>query len=246
MAILKKDRDDGTVNAGSIIDAFGSVRVLVVGDLMLDEFIRGRVSRISPEAPVPVVDVINEDSVPGGAANVAGNIVSLGGTCYISGIIGRDSDGAKLVRLMHKRRIDTSGVISAEGRRTTVKTRVLAHSQQVVRVDREDKSPAGAEYASKILAHAAKLAPRLDAVVVSDYAKGAVTVGLMKGLASLCGKRGIPLLVDPKVKNMSVYRGAYMVTPNLKEAAEATGVSGDGPEAVKKMARILFKMLACR
>jgi len=206
-----------------IMDNFPSAAVLVVGDLMVDHFIWGRVSRISPEAPVPVVDVQTEDVLLGGSANVMNNILAMGGTVYGLGVVGRDDMGERLLAELGARGIVTDGIIVEEDRKTTLKTRIVAHGQQVVRFDRESRRPVTAESTNRMITIMDALKDRLGAIVISDYGKGVVTTALMEGIRGIVGRRGIVTCVDPKRNDFSFYRGVDVITPNHHEAGRAAG-----------------------
>ena len=203
---------------------FSETSLLIIGDLMLDHFIWGKVSRISPEAPVPVVDISHESMMLGGAANVLNNIVSLGGKAAICGVIGRDEMGQRLVHELRLKGVETGGVIVEESRPTTIKTRVVAHSQQVVRFDRENKGDIEGSTEKLILDYARNKDHAISGIVISDYAKGVVTKRLVSGLVKVARERGIPLAVDPKVSHFDFYKGVTIVTPNNLEASQAAGM----------------------
>ena len=197
-------------------------RVLIVGDIMLDHFIWGDVDRISPEAPVPVVRVRRESFHPGGCGNVAANLRALGAIPIIVAPIGEDHAAASLRDVLSGLDIDASGLVPVAGRATTKKTRIVAHHQQVVRFDREEESELGAPAAALRDAAVGHLAG-VDALIVSDYDKGAVTPDLLETLLPAARDAGTPVGVDPKLRNFSRYRTANLVTPNLKEAAHGAG-----------------------
>jgi len=231
--------------AHAIIDRFGDARLLVVGDLIMDHFIWGKVKRISPEAPIPVVEVDSENLLLGGAANVAHNISSLGGKVAVSGVVGKDSDGRKLVRELKKRRVGTEGVIVEEGRPTTIKTRIIAHSQQVVRFDRErgggiEETVTGAAYD-----YLEGAVDEVDVVVISDYAKGFLTRELVRKVIALANKRGKPVVVDPKVNHIGHYKGAAIMTPNNNEASQASGTEIVDEASLLKAGRSLLRSSGC-
>ncbi|MCX8072103.1 MAG: D-glycero-beta-D-manno-heptose-7-phosphate kinase [Candidatus Binatia bacterium] len=198
-------------------------RVLVVGDLMLDEFLWGTVERISPEAPVPVVRIERESTHLGGAANVAHNLRSLGARVTVCGVVGSDRAGDRILAELKSIGADTSGVIRTRGLVTTRKTRVIAHHQQVVRFDREqvEHPPAATKRVIEFLRRHNR---RYDAVLISDYAKGTVTAELLSCLSELHRATGWPLVIDPKKPNFGRYSGATLMTPNQHEAAEASGI----------------------
>ncbi|MFH1080327.1 MAG: D-glycero-beta-D-manno-heptose-7-phosphate kinase [Pseudomonadota bacterium] len=207
-----------------IIDRFPQAKVLVVGDLMIDHFIWGKVSRISPEAPVPVVEVDADHLLLGGSANVLHNIHAIGGRGYVSGVVGADKMGKKLVREFYKRQIDTQGVIVEANRPTTLKTRIVAHSQQVVRFDRESRQPVTADSIKRMISYISALRDELGAIVISDYGKGVITKALLDGIRDLAQDRKIIVCVDPKKSDFLLYEGCDIITPNHHEAGRAVGV----------------------
>lgn len=196
---------------------------MVIGDLMVDEYIWGNVSRVSPEAPVPVVSVTSESLRLGGAGNVVNNIHTLGGKVLLAGIVGNDEMGRKVIHDLHKMGLETKGVIVEPERVTTVKTRIIAQHQQVVRYDREITRPIHPENIQQILSLLEGGINELDAVLVSDYGKGVICEPLMERVRSLTQRAGKILAVDPKVKNFPLFREVTIITPNHYEAAEATG-----------------------
>ncbi|MDO9572263.1 MAG: D-glycero-beta-D-manno-heptose-7-phosphate kinase [Candidatus Omnitrophota bacterium] len=204
-----------------IIQKFGKAKILVVGDLILDEYIWGSVERISPEAPVPVLWAKKRTFVPGGTANVANNIRSLGGGVTLLGVTGKDANSKILLSELKKRKINTSGIFVELGRHTTVKTRILAGSQQVVRVDWEHTHDLSNELNSKILKYIEKNIKSFDAVIVEDYGKGVINVALLERLTTLAAKYKKILTVDPKEENFQYYRGVTAITPNRKELENA-------------------------
>ena len=204
-----------------LLGLFKKTRILVVGDFILDQFVWGTVERISPEAPVPVVHVSRESYMPGGSLNVANNIHALGGTVYPCGVVGRDREGRMLLKEIRKAGIDPGGIVYDPGRPTSVKTRVIAHSQQVVRFDREKADEISPEYAKKILRFVTQKMHETDVVVIEDYGKGVVQPLLLKQIVRLAKKFRKPVLVDPKEKHFSYYGGATVITPNRKEACGA-------------------------
>jgi len=221
-------------------------RVLVLGDVMLDEFIWGRVARISPEAPVPVVEVLGQSFHLGGAGNVAANVRALGGRAMLAGVVGEDAAGARVSEALVEAGIDSRLVVADRGRPTTVKTRIVAHSQQVVRTDREDSTDVAAATERALLEHVRRELPSAGALVVSDYQKGAVTATVLRRTLDLARRQRVPVLVDPKVRHFRRYRRVAVVTPNLLEAEQATGILLRDQEAVEKAGRRILKMLECR
>lgn len=208
---------------GKIFSAMGKVRILVIGDIMLDRYLWGAVSRISPEAPVPVVEIQNEEHLLGGAANVAMNIAALGGRVRLAGIIGKDEFGKKLCALARKNRLAVDGVFIDDSRPTTVKTRIIAHNQQVVRADREKRDSLSSGLQRKMLAYVARMLPSTDAVVISDYGKGVIDAGLVAFVTAECKSRGIFVAVDPKETNFYDYKQVSTITPNHHEAGFVAG-----------------------
>ncbi len=206
-----------------IIDRFHRSKVLVVGDIMVDQFIWGKVSRISPEAPVPVVKVTSENLLLGGCTNVLNNMFSMGGKVAISGIVGSDTMGTWLMDTLQEMNIDTAGVIVEQERPTIVKTRVIAHNQQVVRFDREDKRPVTQDSLQRIIAYIESMKDDLGAVIISDYNKGVFSEQLVREIREITTKRGIILCIDPKQSDFSLYRGCDLITPNYQETERALG-----------------------
>ncbi len=203
------------------IDRFPSAKIIVVGDLMLDHYLLGHVSRISPEAPVPVVEVHEESHRLGGAANVAHNITALDGGAVLCGVIGDDDAGRRLTALLREKRVDVNGLIVDGGRPTTLKTRVIAQHQQVVRVDREVATPlAAGSVHRRLLAAVEQALPGAQCLILSDYAKGVLTEGFVKDLMQLARRHQVKIVADPKVANFSAMRGATVATPNHLEAMQ--------------------------
>lgn len=206
------------------LDRLKDSTLLVVGDIMLDHFIWGKVSRISPEAPVPVVDIQNESIMLGGAANVLNNITSLGGKAIICGVVGNDEMGKKIVHELRLQNVDTEGLVVESSRPTTIKTRVIAHSQQVVRFDRESRGEISSESQKLILGYVKRNIRSISGIIVSDYSKGVITKALVAGLVKAAREAGIPVAVDPKVNHFDYYKGVTVVTPNNLEASQASGI----------------------
>ncbi|OIP90625.1 MAG: hypothetical protein AUK26_09360 [Syntrophaceae bacterium CG2_30_58_14] len=207
----------------AIMDNFPRSRVLVVGDIMADHFIWGKVSRISPEAPVPVVEVTKDNFMLGGSANVQNNILAMGGRVHLTGVVGADETGRRLLTEFRSRGVDTEGIVVETGRPTTLKTRIVAHGQQVVRFDREERKPVQAKSIQKILTYIESLRDDLGALVISDYSKGVVTRPLLDGIRKVIAGRPIFTCVDPKQRDFAVYQGFDIITPNHYEAGHAAG-----------------------
>ncbi len=232
----------------AILKRFPGVKLLVVGDIMMDRTILGKVSRISPEAPVPVVIAETEDFNLGGAANVAHNIRSLGGTVSLCGIVGDDENGRKIYRRIVERGIQTQGVFFEQGRQTTVKIRIIAHHphyQQLVRVDRETTGLLKASTFKSLSRFLTEKMKDFDGVVISDYGKGLLTRRLIQGIVKKAQRSRKLIMVDPKVKNFFFYKGATVITPNTNEASEASRIPATDQFSVEKMGRSLLKRLKC-
>ena len=228
------------------IQRFPQASVLVIGDLILDHYIWGRVSRISPEAPVPIVQVDSESLRLGGAANVFNNILALGGKADLCGVIGSDETGRMLLKELGGTRSGRGGVVIDQDRPTTRKSRVIAHNQQIVRYDVERRAELKPAMQRRILRYVESRVRELSCLVVSDYAKGVVSATLMTDLTRLAALRGIPLIVDPKVEHFSYYKGATVITPNHLEATQAAGVHGDDDQASDEASAIIRQRLGCQ
>ena len=233
--------------ARQILTAAQKTRILVVGDVMLDQFIWGGVSRISPEAPVPVVDFARESFMPGGAANVARNLVSLATPAELFGAIGIDDAAKKLVKLLGQQKIGCSGLVKSSARHTSIKTRIVAHQQQVVRIDRETRGALDAQTTAKLLGEFKKQIAQADAVIVGDYGKGVVTQPLLNEIKALCHARGVWLSLDPKPVHHLNLSNLSLITPNRKEAFELAGLSDDtkneNPFADKNLMLVAERLL---
>ena len=212
-----------------LIDRFAGRRILVVGDLMLDEFIWGRVSRISPEAPVPVVNVTGESLYPGGAANVARNLRELAAETSVLGLVGCDPQGRTLIELLQTAGIGTEGVLQDPAASTIVKTRVIARNQQVVRVDRERKTALAPEQFTHACRHLERAIEKVEGIVVADYGKGLLTQPLADEICRLARQHGKILAVDPHPHTSLGWRGATAIKPNRIEAFAAVGLPPTDP-----------------
>lgn len=226
-----------------IIDSFSNSKILIIGDIMMDRYIWGKVSRISPEAPVPVVDVSKISHLLGGAANVANNIYSLGGKVFMAGVVGSDGVGEELLEMLKERKIDVGGVIVDEERPTTLKTRIIAHNQQVVRFDIEKRERINNRIKRKILNYCLDVIPLCDAVIISDYGKGVISRSLLASIIEETNRLNKILAVDPKVDNFLYYKNVTILTPNKLEASQALRTEirdeGDLIEAGKRLLSIL-------
>jgi rfaE bifunctional protein kinase chain/domain len=222
------------------ITKFKKCRVLVIGDLMIDEYLWGDVDRISPEAPVPVVAVIKEESTLGGSGNVINNLSALGAKVFAAGVIGPGRNGNMLLKRLGSLGVDAGGVVQERGRPTTRKTRVIAAHQHVLRIDRETKKEVSGETMDEVARFVEKIVSETDIVIVSDYGKGLVTKILMNRIVKAGKKHGRMIIADPKGLDYSKYSGVTLITPNRKEAALAAGVEiTDNPSLVEAGAKIM-------
>lgn len=225
---------------------FRGKRVLVLGDLMLDRFVFGTVSRISPEAPVPVVEIRDESAYLGGAGNVAANIAAMGGIPVPVGILGNDDDGAQLRDGLRAIGAPLGGLVVDAGRPTSVKTRIIANHQQVCRTDQEDRSPITPRVELRVARKFRSLLPSADAVIVSDYAKGLLTPALLRRTIPFAAGAGKIVCVDPKQKDFSVYRPAAVITPNTAELERAAGIAITGDRDLVRAGRKVVRQAGIR
>lgn len=225
----------------TLIEKFKRGKVLVLGDIILDEFVWGKVSRISPEAPVPVVEVTKESLMLGGAANVLKNIHSLGGQALLIGVIGNDYNGERVLELLKDDGFNTNGIVIDDMRHTSIKTRVIAQHQQVVRFDRESRDELSSKTYSAVVEFLLANLPKYDAVIVSDYGKGLINRGLISNIVKFKKRNGIIVSVDPKIRNFRFYKGVSVITPNQKEAEEACGFEIDSDKTLIKAGKYLLK-----
>jgi D-beta-D-heptose 7-phosphate kinase/D-beta-D-heptose 1-phosphate adenosyltransferase len=227
-----------------IANRFPEVKILVVGDLMMDRFIWGKVSRISPEAPVPVVLFEREDFILGGAANVVNNIHSLGGQVSLCGVVGDDEFGNKILEKINEIGVKTEGIFEEKDRRTTVKTRIIAHQhpyqQQLARIDRETIDHLKPYTSQSLFNFLSENISHFDGIVISDYGKGVLTRKLSQAIIRKAKRLKKFVMVDPKPKNFSFYKGATVITPNAKEAGEASGVPVTNLQSLNKAGKILL------
>jgi D-beta-D-heptose 7-phosphate kinase/D-beta-D-heptose 1-phosphate adenosyltransferase len=235
------------VRVRELVACFPRVRVLVVGDVMLDQFLIGRVSRISPEAPVPVVEFLKETWRLGGAANVARNVRTLGATVDLVGVVGVDAAAETLRAELAAGGIGDEGLVADPRRPTTRKLRIVTtRNQQVARVDHESDSDVTGEVEAALAAHLAARLPAASIVIVSDYLKGVVTRGLTRWLVSEAAVRQVPTLVDPKIPHMDYYAGATLVTPNHHEAESATARRIRDMDGAREVAREFRRRVGCQ
>jgi len=229
-----------------LLGAFKGKRILVVGDAMLDRYLWGRVSRISPEAPVPVVEVEGETLRLGGAANVAKNIASLGGDPVLAAVTGNDEAARKLKQGLNELGLETGALLEDGERSTTVKTRIIASQQQVVRADQETRREISEELRGRMVRAVSDLAPGCDAMIVSDYGKGVIGPALLERLLEVQRRVDLPVCVDPKEANFFLYRGVTLVTPNQKEASIAAGRTIASEKDLAEVGKDLLGRLGCR
>jgi len=240
---VKRQGPGGTLER--LVRDFAKARILVVGDIMVDRFIWGKVSRISPEAPVPVVLIDRETFLFGGAANVVHNIHTLGGSVSLCGVVGDDDLGQRILKGLEEVGVQTDGIFVEQGRQTTVKTRVIAHQQQVVRIDRETTDHLKRSTLRDVLNFIHDHMKDFDSIVLSDYGKGLLTRGLIRSLIKKARQTKTCVLVDPKVKNFFSYRGASVITPNTTEASAASGMAITDLPSLKRTGRVLLRRLRC-
>lgn len=218
------------------------LKCLVVGDLMLDEYLWGKTERISPEAPVQVVDVLREDLRLGGAGNVANNLLALGCQVTVASVIGADDNGTALLQAFRQKGISVEPILQEPGRRTGRKTRVIAANQQIVRIDRESREPLTAAFEERLVAWLQQHLAGFDVVLVSDYLKGVLTPTVLGALTTTAAASHIPVVVDPKGTDYRKYRGATCLTPNRKEAEAASGIAIRNLESLNKAAEALMSL----
>jgi len=231
--------------AGEIILSIRSRKIVVLGDVMLDEFVWGDVTRISPEAPVPVVDIRRESVHLGGAANVLANVVALGGGGCVVGVVGNDSAGERIKTTLREVSPQADEYLVVDDKRpSTTKTRIIAHSQLVVRADREHRKPVNGQVEQRIITSLKNALQSADAFVVSDYDKGVVTPCILSEILNLAYEK-VPVLIDPKIRNFSYYRPASLITPNHFEALRMTNLEEDSDEGLHQAAHSIQEKLDC-
>jgi rfaE bifunctional protein kinase chain/domain len=228
-----------------ILGAFAAQKVLVLGDVMLDRYLWGDTSRISPEAPVPVIEALQESVRLGGAANVAHNVRALGGEPLLVGLVGEDGFGHELTGVLQARGIAPEWLVRTDRRRTTCKTRILARNQQVVRVDREDLGAISGDLIERIVESARRSLDLATACVVSDYGKGVILPAVLEPILQRARARGIPVCVDPKETHFQSYRGVTLITPNQSEAGVACGRRISDLPGLLAAGGFLLESLAC-
>ena len=226
-----------------LLEKFKGNNVLVIGDVMLDKYIWGDVKRISPEAPVQVLNAEREDFIPGGTANVANNLATLGGNVFLIGLVGNDNAKTILSKELEKRNINSSGIFTDHSKPTIQKIRMMARSQQLLRVDYEDCNYIGKDFEDKIIEYIKDVIKDMDAVVISDYAKGVITENIVKSLMNFSKELKIPFIVDPKPKHKNLYKDATVITPNHEEVSKMTEMKVEDEEDVVEAGNKLLKEL---
>jgi D-beta-D-heptose 7-phosphate kinase/D-beta-D-heptose 1-phosphate adenosyltransferase len=229
----------------TIFNRFKDIGILVIGDLMVDRYVWGKVKRISPEAPVPVVEVLNENILPGGAANVANNLISLGGKVFMSGVIGDDNMGKRLIHELDRKGINIDGIIVSNDRPTTIKTRIIAHNQQVVRFDKEVSSELNRPILASILSYVRRCLPEIKGIIISDYCKGVITKTLIRKLLEMIDLKRF-IAVDPKVGHFDYYKGVSLITPNVMEASSGSGINITDEKTLVSAGKRLIEKLQCK
>ena len=224
------------------LDSDHRPRLLVVGDLILDEYIWGAINRISPEAPVPILETKSENLALGGAANVANNLVALGCEVHLVGAIGKDEKGERLLSLISGQGINTEGIFRFVHRPTTSKIRIVAHNQQVLRIDKEDNRPITEETESKFVQHINKILPEMDCIICSDYHKGVLTEKVFKAVIHRAKNSKKRVLVDPKSSDFTLYKGATLVTPNQREVEQAVPIKIQDRNDLDRAAEYLLNL----
>lgn len=228
----------------TIIENFSNVKVLIVGDVMLDRYLWGSVNRISPEAPVPIVNINKTSLVLGGAANVAANVAGLGAKPLLVGITGKDDEAKILEEILEKSNISSKFLIPLKERGTTIKTRLVAHNQHVVRFDRETTNPVSETEVDSVFEKIESIFDEASIIIISDYAKGLLTEPLLKRLITFAKSKNKPVMIDPKGKDFSKYKGATVLTPNRREAADATNLEENGQDLVGRAGKKLLQDLS--
>jgi D-beta-D-heptose 7-phosphate kinase/D-beta-D-heptose 1-phosphate adenosyltransferase len=240
MGILSRER------AEKMASNFAGKRIVVLGDMMLDEFIWGRVRRISPEAPVPIVEVERHTLALGGAGNVVSNLVALGAAVAPLGVVGDDMSADQLRSAFDALGVSTDSLVVDPGRPTTLKSRIIAHNQQVVRADRESRSAIDEQVQDRIVERFSREIESADAVVVSDYNKGLLVPGVLARALLAARERGLTVCLDPKLRNFAYYEPVTVITPNNQEAATAAGVEIEDEQSLIEAGRRILRSIDCQ
>lgn len=229
-----------------IINKFTGTRILVIGDLMLDQYLYGTVTRISPEAPVPIVQIDKEVCELGGAANVINNINNLGGTVEAVGIIGNEDAGRTLLNLLKERNVDTEGIILSDDRPTTVKTRVIGNNSNIVRLEKETRKKIGTETSEQIIEYIRNRINKYDAILILDYDNGLITPYLSKKLIHLANSNEIPIIVNSKTENLIHYKKVSVVISDCHKASNVIGIKPINETSIRNMGQWMLTRLDCR
>ncbi|MCK5534714.1 D-glycero-beta-D-manno-heptose-7-phosphate kinase [bacterium] len=233
-------------NLYRVMDGFSGKKILVLGDIIVDKFVFGKVSRISAEAPVPVVEIKEEKYMPGGAGNVVNNLWALGSEVLLCGVIGEDLVGKRLIEEFKNKGIETSGILVDSSRPTILKTRIIADHQQVVRTDKEVKNTLSEKMSKRVIEYINKVFSNIDAIIISDYGKGVINRKILGFIVNKAYKSGIPLLVDPKIEHFLLYKKVTGITPNHHEAGEAIHLKINDEKSLLMAGRKLMKRLNCQ
>lgn len=228
-------------NLLNIVKKFNNARILVIGDVMVDHFVYGTVNRISPEAPVPVVNVQSEELMPGGAANVVNNAAKLGAKVYVVGIVGNDYNGSILKQLIDKDTVNSEGILTIDGFQTITKTRIIAHNQQIVRFDKEYNGKFKQNAYKLLISGIKKIVDDIDAVIISDYGKGLIERKFFSTIVNFFKEKGKFVSLDPKVENFKFYKNVSILTPNTNEAFGGSGVKIKDEKTLIRASRAIFK-----
>jgi D-glycero-beta-D-manno-heptose-7-phosphate kinase len=227
----------------SLLNNFKQKKILVIGDIMLDKYIFGRVSRVSPEAPVPIVKVEKEMYVPGGAANAASNITNLGAEAFLMGVVGEDQERGTLLNELRVRKINAEGIVMDDSRPTIQKTRVLSKNQQLLRVDYEKSHKTTSVIENKLITYLQRLIPEVDIIIISDYAKGLITANLMEEIKKLAKTNDKKVIVDPRPINKEFYKDVYLITPNASEAERMAKADANTDKEFEELSKNLAESL---
>ncbi len=225
------------------INEFKTKNILVIGDIMVDEYIWGSVNRISPEAPVPVVLANKETKIPGGATNVVNNLVGLNTNVFIAGVVGVDENAKFLKKYLKKKKVNIDSIFTEEGRYTSLKTRIVAHNQQIVRVDKETIKPISKESVKKILNFVKQNIKNIDAIIISDYGKGVIIPEVIEPIIKYANKYNKIISVDPKIEHFFYYKNVSLITPNHFEASKALNIKLTNQEDVYQAGKKIMKRL---
>ncbi len=229
-----------------IIKKFNGTRILAIGDLMLDQYLYGTVTRISPEAPVPIVNIETDVCELGGAANAVNNINNLGGIVEVIGVIGKDDEGRILLDLFKEKNVNTDGIILSDDRPTTVKTRIIGNGCQIVRLDKETRKNIGTETSKEIIEHITKRIKKYDGILISDYDKGLITPYLLSKLIPLANSQDIPIIVNSKIENLTHYKNVNVIISDLYKASQVVGIKPINETSIRNTGQWMLTHLDCK